>query len=733
MVKTIGAALQSDIQSNVTTLTTIVEIVRDDGATFRMTNHDEDITVNSQVYDHSIPFQVSANSSGTTLSVDNTELVLYIDDTIFIQSDFVNGAFKHAEVLVSLVDYVSPEDGQMIMRKGWFGEIVINEQKVAKISVSGLLKLLDFEVGRIYTPTCDTDLGSRRCGVAINDSQAYDAINDYHVGKWVKVYDKTQMTSGGLVNGDFSDDGSNRSAVQSIIGWTRGPDCGFQVSTAIGSGEDPPLPPPDGTYFLWGGTEADNNTTASSGAARYVYQDIDCVADAGMSTVDIDANELRTYLDPYGSSIGYLLDPLKVSIDYLDANGQVISTYNTGWSTTRESDTWNRFFVVSPVPALCRTMRVFLILRLNHGIRFNQAFNGIDLNWWNHTTDDPTNGVIHKCVRIPTYDDNSKIQIKNNGFEANGGTVANTSTANAITNWTMTSGSYWQVATTFLGQPVPVGSYVLAGGDDSSGTQQTYEIENTFTLEEMGIDAARADLGSLTGRIQLRMGWGDAVSLGGWEIEFFDGSDTTISVHSLALQTNAVGWYTVSDDFVIPVTTRYIVTRLKAQSAVGVSDANVMFDHVEYWIHDIERPSKTDVIWSLGSSGTVFSSTVGTTTIDGAIVWKVVGAHDQTDVVATVTDSKLFTGTTINGADGVYETAVIEWITGANAGTKNIIRTWNSSTKAIKLYFQVVNDIQVGDSFRYILPCHKRFLEDCALTFNNAVNFQGFPHLPSKI
>lgn len=733
MPKSISAALQADIQANVTTLVMIVQIKRDDGATYRMTNHSRDLTVGDELYDHTIPFLISANSSGSTLSVDNTELTLTLDGVTFTRNDFVNGAFKHAEVLISLVDYENPEDGKMIARTGWFGEIILNTQDIAKISVSGLLKLLDFEVGRVYTPTCDTDLGSRRCGVAIDDAQAYDHENPANVGKWVKVYDKTVMTSAGLVNGDFASDGL-RTSSDPITGWTRGPDCGFQVWTGVSTPSTPPsLPPPDSSYYLLGAYDTDNNTTVSSGAIRYVFQDIDTVT-AGMNTTDLDNNELQVYLDSYCQSIFYILDPFKLQMDFLDADDNVLSSVDTGWANTFEPDDWDKFFLSSRVPSGCRTIRIFIIMRLNDGVQFNSAISGMDLNFWNHTSVDPTDGVIYKCTRIIQYSENNQSLPANPIFEDNGGVVANTNSANAITSWVIpTTNDYWQVQSTFMGYIPTVGTYMLVGGDDSSAVQKTYEIESTFDVAAGGLDTARIDLGKYIGRLNYDQGHADAVSAGGLEIEFQDSGNSLISLHAVTPVTAAVGWYVGSEDFVIPVTTRYIVLRLQVTSPVGASAANIMFDNFSYFFFDAERPAKLEPIFADGTSGSTFSSTVGVFNLDGNVIWKTVGAHDQTDIVATVTDKKLFTGTTINGADGTYESAVIEWLTGDNVGMKNIIRTWNSSTKAVKLYYQTVNDIQVGDSYKYILPCQKRFLEDCVLTFDNAINFQAFPYLPSKL
>ncbi len=59
-------------------------------------------------------------------------------------------------------------------------------------------------------------------------------------------------------------------------------------------------------------------------------------------------------------------------------------------------------------------------------------------------------------------------------------------------------------------------------------------------------------------------------------------------------------------------------------------------------------------------------------------------------------------------------------------------RQFKVRKKALE-FLKAIDDIQIGDAFLYIRPCHKRFTEDCILTFDNAINFQGFPHLPGTV
>jgi hypothetical protein len=283
--------------------------------------------------------------------------------------------------------------------------------------------------------------------------------------------------------------------------------------------------------------------------------------------------------------------------------------------------------------------------------------------------------------------------------------------------------------------PAPESDHALVGGDDGGVIQVAYQISQTGLLTGFGLDTARIDLGKIVGTLKYKVVWYDTVSAAKVVLDFLTGVDVLVSTTTILDFTTQAAPMTqeLSYGFVIPSTARKIKITLFARSPVGDGAANVGFDAFRYFFIDGDMPEKKDAVVGFGDIDTAFSTLAGSYTIDGDLVWKAHTPHVQFDEVATVTNRKLFTGTNIAGGVGAYETSLIRWISGANAGQKNIVRTWDTGTKAIKLYFPSLQDIEVGDRFQYVRACHKRFLEDCSLDFDNVLNFRGFPHLPGKV
>lgn len=729
MAKDISANLLTSIRSPNATLAICVEIVRKDGRVIRMTNHDTDLTVDTFVHRHDIPFQISAVSSGSQLQTDNTELTLFAsDDGPITMQDFRDGLYDHADVKIYEVDWNNPEYGKLTLRKGWFGPVERNQHRVVKVTVTGLLKILDFEIGRVYQPSCDADLGDSRCKIAIKPSQAYSDLNPYHVGQWVYKYDTGDMTEIVLTNGSFDADG-DRDVNQAITDWTKTPNS-FLI---VAEGSPPPgdIAALDGTHRLQGDDTASDPTAAGSGSEHGVYRDIDLVAE-GVSDTDIDNGEISVLAVAALAHTLYLLDPMRIRVEARDADGNIIDAQDTGYITLDDFEVWRERHLASPLFPGTRTLRLFIYFKKNDGTNTNTAADDVRLYWWNHTVGTPYSDAIHQLVRIVNYADSNAYYPTNGSFEANGD-VAN-ALSPTITGW-VTTGSWWRVNDDLHGSlPALDGNRYLIGGDDGGSSQQTYTITKEFTLASAGIDATRVILGKIGGRVFTRVGWADAQSAATVIIDFMNASSVIQDTLTLSnAETNpTIEWLVRQANFTIPVGTTKIKVTLQATSPVGDGAANIAFDNIVFWFFDAERPQKNDPVIAFGDNVT-FDPTPGVYTFDGNLVWKASEAYVKFDTVASVISRKQFTGTLIAGGTGTYETGLIQWVSGANAGLRNVIRTWDSPTKGIKTYFRAPHDIEVGDRFIYIRSCQKRFLEDCLGVFGNGINFRGFPHLPGRL
>ena len=748
MVKSISSGMTSATDADVTTLAVCVEIERDDGRVYRMTNHDHDLTVSGQLYRSDIPFTISAISSTAGLAVDNTELTLALDETLFLSEDFQNGAFRNAEVTVFTTKFTDTSVGRLVVRKGWFGETEFNQQGHVAITVVGLLKVLDLMVGRLYQPACDADLGDKRCRVAVDNGQARAFDNIYRVGDWAYVYDEASMTPITITNGDFETDGE-RAVGQDITGWTKSTPSAWIVTTTLNGLAD---------YALDGGARAlyGSTFTGDQDIEQFVYQDIDLSAD--MSTTDIDAGKLSCLFSVVmGCTTGTTHKP-RLRVEFMNAAGEIIDRKDTRYISLYDEDAWERHHVGGPIIAGSRTARIYLYAYVPpSGTSSRAAFDDL-LGWyWDHTAGNPNSDVIHKVARI--FSTSTAIDTWNSG--QNGPAVAGetyikrpcnpsfesaapVANSDALTyvgaKWQRANGAgggdYWKVTNTLSGVSAPLNTYMLVGGDNSSGVQSTYGVfQNMELLADWGIASADVDLGVYVGLFSMQNVFGDTTSAVRAQLVWRDGSNTIISTDTVidwTTNASAPVKATTTGKFAIPVNARSVDIYLWARSPVGSSAANVGFDDIAAYVLNACGASNQDIEYGYGDAETVFDYTAGNYTFDGDLIWKAHTQHIAYDVVASVTDAKRFAATNLVGSDGTYNTALIRWISGNNAGKKNVVRTWTESGKAIKTYFDQIEDIQAGDRFQIIAPCFHRFTEDCVVRFDNPINFRGFPFLPGR-
>lgn len=98
-----------------------------------------------------------------------------------------------------------------------------------------------------------------------------------------------------------------------------------------------------------------------------------------------------------------------------------------------------------------------------------------------------------------------------------------------------------------------------------------------------------------------------------------------------------------------------------------------------------------------------------------------------TGTVSTVTDNQIFTATVLTQDAGYFAGGKITWESGSNAGLTMEVKEF-ASTQAV-LALPMPHIIEVGDSFTIIAGCDKTS-GTCKATFDNLVNFRGFPAVP---
>lgn len=164
-MKAASPALSAHLAGEVTTLASCWRVTRKDGAEFFFTDHDRDLVVDGEAYIASTGYSRTAIANDASLSVDNLDIDGVFDAAAITEQDLRAGLFDHAEVRVFLVNWADLSMGALKMRRGWFGEVTLNEGAKFRTELRGMTQALQQRLGEIYSPECRADLGDHRCKV----------------------------------------------------------------------------------------------------------------------------------------------------------------------------------------------------------------------------------------------------------------------------------------------------------------------------------------------------------------------------------------------------------------------------------------------------------------------------------------------------------------------------------------------------------------------------------------
>lgn len=163
-MKTLSPALSAHLGEELTQTATLVKITRRDGMVKGFTSCDKPLVVDGVTYQADSAFSASALENRAGLSTDNLELFGVLDDDALAESDLKAGFYDHARVDVYLCNWADLTQGVMQLRRGWIGEVKIENGRY-RAEVRGLHDLLQQPIGSLYTPECRHALGDARCGI----------------------------------------------------------------------------------------------------------------------------------------------------------------------------------------------------------------------------------------------------------------------------------------------------------------------------------------------------------------------------------------------------------------------------------------------------------------------------------------------------------------------------------------------------------------------------------------
>jgi uncharacterized phage protein (TIGR02218 family) len=153
-------------------------IAKRDGTFIRGTEHDQDIVI-TDTGEFTGSYRAGANitastvQSGSDLAPDNLNVdgaipqqpVDYIDVSVH---DIEGGLLALAPVTVFAVNWQAPNDGQMVLRRGFLGEITRDSDGKYTTEIRGLMQLLSQVFVETYGERCVVKrFGDARCKVAL--------------------------------------------------------------------------------------------------------------------------------------------------------------------------------------------------------------------------------------------------------------------------------------------------------------------------------------------------------------------------------------------------------------------------------------------------------------------------------------------------------------------------------------------------------------------------------------
>jgi len=290
-MRQITDGFKAHIQQGVTTVCTCITITRRDQASFGLTDHDEPVVVSGRTYEPFNSFNRTSISTSSTLEVDQMEIDGILNSDAFAREEIGSGLFDFAEVEVFLVNYEDPTMGTMSLRKGWIGEIVMNEDNSFTAELRGLSQVLTYRIGEPYAPECAADLGDARCKIGLNPTWWKP---DYLYRQGDTVLGHIAIPSGfvnaATTNTNFESDGENN-VVDSPTGWITYGDIDNGDWYCVGSISSHLPAPPTGGQMASIINVVGTNVCRSLG----IYQDVDLLA-SGLSVEDIDTGTCRISL-----------------------------------------------------------------------------------------------------------------------------------------------------------------------------------------------------------------------------------------------------------------------------------------------------------------------------------------------------------------------------------------------------------------------------------------------------
>lgn len=212
-MRSLSSELQAHLEGSTITLCTCWKLSLTNDTVIGFTDHSNDLVIDAVTYYSSSGYVPSAVNYNSTMEVSNLDISGLLSTGGVTRADIEAGLFDFAKVEIFMVNYMDLTMGELILKKGKFGEVEIHNEDFMVELRSLTESLTTSSICDIYSPQCRAIFGDAKCGINLASITVSGTITS--------VTDSTHYTTSGL--GSYSNDYFN----YGLITFTSGANVGM--------------------------------------------------------------------------------------------------------------------------------------------------------------------------------------------------------------------------------------------------------------------------------------------------------------------------------------------------------------------------------------------------------------------------------------------------------------------------------------------------------------------------
>lgn len=165
-MRAIPSALQAHLEGGAVTVCRCWRLTRADGAVLGFTDHDADVAFDGVVHSATEGLDSSGDVTRSGFGVGGLEVSGALAAAGLDAAELAGGKYDFAQLSLWLVNWADVAQ-RVLLRQGTLGEVT-RADGAFRAEVRGPAQALETVRGRVFTHTCDADLGDARCGVDLS-------------------------------------------------------------------------------------------------------------------------------------------------------------------------------------------------------------------------------------------------------------------------------------------------------------------------------------------------------------------------------------------------------------------------------------------------------------------------------------------------------------------------------------------------------------------------------------